>query len=488
MPNNGIFFLLGWPIAALAGLTVVPIGIAINAQNWNMAGAFAMSLVVFAFLGGLFIASFRGAHGHIDRSGVVAYVLLTWIVVSFLAAVPFLADDHFTNSYEAIFEAVSGLTTTGATVIGDLDGTPQAILAWRAILQWAGGLMSLLTAMVALAPLGVSGTSANVTIPGYERADLRHSIVMGVRHVMPVYSGLTLACMFMLWALDVPVFDAFCLALSTLSTGGFMVRNGGIAFYDSVAVEVTLMVFMLLGASSILGLLYFFSRPGLQIPDRPETTRMTIVALLAGLVAAALIYKSIELPSVSDAFAALRTGLFRAVSLVTTTGFDNARVDTPAVPYSIVILLCLMGGAAFSSAGGLKQYRFMILLSEAERELARLIHPHIVLTDRVAGHLVEPRIMQATWALLCATIAALCTITWLLAGLGQGFEEALMTVVGALTNTGAAIIMTVPKDPVWTGYQSVSDAGLMVLALAMIAGRLELLVLMAAFQSNFWRS
>ncbi len=487
MRGSTILYVLGWPVTVLAVLCLVPIFFSINAREWDSAGIFAISFMIYAFLGGLLIAGFRGRSYVFDRSSTIGILLLGWTILPLLAAIPLVGSDQFASPAEAIFEAVSGLTTTGATVLSVPQDASTGILVWRAVLQWSGGAFTLLTALIVLGPLHISGTPANITIPGYERNDLVHSMVSASRHIMPVYAGLTLLCLVLLWIAGLPAFDAFCLSLSTLSTGGFMVRAGGLASYDSAFAEAVIGVFMLAGAVSMLALWHYLAKRGKDRPDSQETVRLIVISLLGAVVIAALSYESGSGDEWSSAATAVRTGLFRAISLVTTTGFDNARDGATAVPFVIVLLLCMIGGAAYSTAGGLKQYRFLLLMSQAQRELYRLLHPHIIIPNRVAGHVVDLEIMRSIWALLAVLVSATCCTMFALSVQGFDFERALLSAVGALTNNGPAVGMATVKLAAWSGYGNLSGASLATLSIAMILGRLELLVVLSIVQVNFWR-
>ena len=487
MRGSTILYVLGWPVMALAVLCLLPVVFSINAQEWDAAGIFAISALIYAFLGGLLIAGFRGRPGVYDRSNTIGILILGWVMLPLLASIPFVGSAQFASPAEAIFEAVSGLTTTGATVLSVPQDASTGVLVWRAVLQWSGGAFTLLTALIVLGPLHISGTPANMTIPGYERRDLVHSVVSASRHIMPVYAGLTLLCLVLLWLAGIPAFDAFCLSLSTLSTGGFMVRSGGLVGYNSVLAEAVIAVFMLVGAVSILALWHFLRKRGRDRPDSQETVRLLVISLCGALVIGALAFDPVSSDNWSAAASAIRTGLFRAISLVTTTGFDNARDGTSAVPFVIVLLLCLIGGAAYSTAGGLKQYRFLILMSQAQRELYRLLHPHIVIPNRVAGHVVDLEIMRSIWALLAVLISATCCTMFVLSVQGFDFERALLSSIAAITNNGPAVGMATVKVAAWSGYGGVSGGSLITLSIAMILGRLELLVVLSVVQVNFWR-
>lgn len=491
MSANTSLYLLGCSVSILAALLMIPIIVAVDAEEWNMVNVFISSMVLCAFVGGALVSAFRGSQPHLNRVGTIWLSVLIWGLMPPLAALPFFLSGHFEAFVDAYFESVSGLTTTGATVILVLEDVPAAIIAWRAVLQWLGGALTLLTAMLVLSPLGVSGTPGNISIPGYERRDIPRSVIAMARDILPIYALLTLVCMLLLRAFGVPAFEAMCLGFSAISTGGFEVRSGGIGAYGSPGVETVLAVFMIVGATSILSHRFYFHGFGRGQSWNKETRRLIIIALVAGLVisvlAAVASVTGDNKETILDNFLnSFRIGLFRAISLITTTGFDNADASTLPVPFVIALVLCIIGGASFSTAGGLKQFRFLVLMEDAERELARLVHPHVVSPSRIAGRIVDRALVRSTWALFATMIFAIAVFGMLLAFRDLSFENALIAAVAALTNNGPALGMATAPNAPWLDYANMSGGSLITLSAAMLLGRLELLLVLCMFTSTFW--
>ena len=487
MSANTSLYLLGWSISVLAALMVFPILFAHNAKEMEMASVFLTSLVICAFVGGALIAAFRGSQPHLNRVGTIVLSILVWGLTPPLAAVPFFLSGHFESFIDSYFEAVSGLTTTGATVVLVLEDMPRAIIAWRAILQWWGGAMTLLTAILVLAPLGVSGTLGHINMPGYERRDIPRSAIATASEIIPFYFLLTVICMVLLWMFDVPAFEAMCLGFSAISTGGFEVRSGGIGDYGSPAAETVLAVFMIVGATSILSHRMLFSQSSGRGPTKnKETRRLVIVALAAGAIITSLSWIASISGEGDVSFANnVRIGLFRAISLITTTGFDNAQASSPPVPFVIALVLCIMGGTSFSTAGGMKQFRFLVLMEDAERELARLVHPHVVSPSRIAGRVIDRALVRSTWALFATLVFAIAVFAMLLAFRDLSFENAMIAAVAALTNNGPALGMAASPDSAWLDYANMSNGSLITLSGAMLLGRLELLLVLCMVTSSF---
>ena len=488
MPTNTTLYLLGWAVASLAVLQAVPVIVALDAEEWRVAGNFATSFVLCAFVGGGLIAGFRGRRPHLNRAGTIAFAVLIWGLLPFLAAIPLVLTGYFETYAAVIFEATSGLTTTGASVLLVVEDAPAGILVWRAVLQWWGGVITLLTAMLVLAPLGISGAPSQVTIPGYERGDIPRSVLTMARVIIPIYGLLTLVCVLLLWILGVPAFEALCLGLSAISTGGFEVRSGGIGAYGSAAVEMVLAIFMIVGATSILSHRAYLQGFGIGHMDNKETVRLIVIALSCGLIITILTaFGTVTAQSGTASLAEMaRVGFFRAISLITTTGFDNAQGAGIPVPFVIALMLCCVGGASFSTAGGLKQFRFLLLMADTRRELARLVHPHAVTPGRIAGRIVDRAVMRSTWALFAALIIAIAVFAMILAVRDLSFENALIAAVSALTNNGPALGMAASPEDAWLDYSNMSPGSLIILSVAMVLGRIELLIVLCMFNPSFW--
>lgn len=478
MLNSTVLNLLGWAISSLTGLMFVACVAAIGLGEWSEAGTFFVSGCVSGFIAGALIIGFGGRTERLSRLHVSLLLLAVWLVLPAVASLPLYASDSFARLDQALFEAVSGLTTTGASVVEDLTAVSGTVVFWRALLQWFGGALTLLTAVLVLAPFGVLSTPINITIPGYERDDLAKSIWVTGRHILPTYTLLTLICMILLWLAGVPAFDAMCLALAATSTGGFMPESGNVSQYSSVFGEIVLMVFMLVGATSILAHRAALLRvPGTHV-DNHESWYLTIVVLVAALVLTILLYIPLGF---GGGWEVVRVGLFRAVSLVTTSGFDNASAGAGGVPFAVVLALCSIGGASFSTAGGLKVFRVFSMATQAHRELKRLIHPRGITKARSAGKPLDVQIMKTIWSMLFVFLIATGVVSVVLGAEGVAVEQAVIAALASLSNTGPALQMTAFDVAIEGGglYAQMSTFPLLVLSAAMILGRIEFVVVLS---------
>jgi trk system potassium uptake protein TrkH len=383
---------------------------------------------------------------------------------------------------DALFEAVSGLTTTGASVLPSLDEAPAAVLLWRALLQGLGGFITLLMIVVLLSPLGVGGLDlANSALPRGEGADLPERLAQTAKEMSWVYLALVVACGLLLWLAGMPVFDAICHALSTVSTGGFSTRTGGIGAFASIQIEVVLTAFMLLGACNFT-LLWALSNGRLASHRLDAETRyLGYVAVLAVVALTALAVVESRAAPVEAA----RFGAFTAISLLTTTGYaSGAGLAVQSVSPALMIGLVLIGGATFSSTGGIKLLRLAVLVKQAGRELARLVHPHGVIRLRLGDRAIGDHHIWAIWSYVFVLALSLAGATVVLAALGLEMETAVATAVATLANAGPAVHLIDPSAP---AFAQLSDGTKLFLGLLMVLGRVELLTFFVLLNPSYWR-
>ena len=477
MLNSTVLNLLGWAICSLTVLIFVTCLAAVGLGEWPQAGILLVNACFCGFVSGALIIGFRGRAERLGRRHVSILLVAVWTLLPAVAALPLFALGGFSTFDLALFEAVSGITTTGATVLEDFSGVSKTVLLLRALLQWLGGALTLLTAVLVLAPFGVLSSPINITIPGYERDDLAKSVWATARHILPTYALLTLICMILLWLTGIGAFDALCLSFSAISTGGFMPGEGNVSSYGTVLGELVLMLFMLIGATSVLAHRALLLRlPGSHM-DNQESWLLAGVALGASVVLVLLM--ALSPPASGELWGIVRTGVFRAISLVTTTGFDNAPSGVAGIPFAVILVLCSIGGAAFSTAGGLKVFRVFSMVTQAHRELKRLIHPRGITKAHSAGKPIDVQIMKTIWSMFFVFILAMGVVSIVLGAEGVPVEQAVIAAVSSLSNTGPAIQLTA-LDAVETStvhYGQMSAFPLLVLSGAMILGRIEFVVM-----------
>lgn len=425
--------------------------------------------------------AFAGRRAPLTRLLSFRVLIVAWIVGPLLATPPFLLLTDL-PLHLALFEATSAITTTGATVIANLENVPLAIIGWRAWLQWLGGLATLMSIIVVLAPAGAGGTPL-LRLGG----DTQQILETRVRGVFGAYLAVTLACFALLLIANIDAFDAFALALSTVSTGGMMPRSGTLSDYGAPLAEWVIGFFMLIGASSIVWhRLVATGRFGRSI------TLMESVGLL-GLAAALGVAYAIAFAVAAGSGVvlgpgtALREGFVTAASLVSTTGFEARNAGATVLPLSLALVVLLIGGGMFSTAGGIKLYRIALMARHSLKELEHIIYPHAVHTDHLGRFAYDTDGMRAIWTafVLFFGVWAICGVV--LASNGFSPEAALVASLSVLVNAGPVYSYGWAGPQAWPAFSDVGVWPSLALSFTMLAGRLEVIGLVAGFSVLFFR-
>ncbi len=478
-----IFAAVGWGLLLIAGAMVLPAAVALGLEEYRQALTFFVAAALTSFAGGGLAIATRGAAQEVSKREGFLLAVLLWLLLPLFAALPLYFSPTFATPTDAYFEAVSGLTTTGATVLVDFATTPQSVLFWRAMVGWIGGLSTIVFALALLSLYGISGIQLyRSAMPRGERDALMPRLVEGVRSVWKIYVALTLACTAALWISGMPLFESLTHAFSTLSTTGFSNHAGSVAVFANPAAEIVLIVFMIAAALNFtLHWAALHGTPGAYIRD-PELRLFAVIglaALIATYLAAGAPYEA-ELWQTR-----MRHSLFTVVSVMTTTGFATADASAWPLFVPVVLLaLVLVGGSTGSTAGGLKMMRVLLFLKQAARELARLPHPHGVVRIHYGQRVVPDAAMVAAWSFFFFFVVALAAFAGVLALAGLGFRGSLTMAAAALSNAGpvASII-----DPTGSGYSALSTGAKWALCLAMVLGRLELLAFLVLVRRSFWQ-
>lgn len=468
MFSAGFVPALAWSIWATDGMHWVFVG--------SAAACFASGFV-------LWLATRRQRREVQPRDGALL-VVLGWMLVALVSMPPLMVAFPQLSLAKIFMETMSGLTTTGATVLTGLDDLPQSINLWRHTLQWFGG-MGIIVMVVAVLPLlGVGGMQLfRAETPGpMKEGKLTPRITQTAKYIWAGYVSLTVLCGLALWAAGMDAFDAVCHALSTVSLGGFSTRDASIGAFDSLRIEVVLSVFMVLSTINF-GTHFLALRersPAAYLRDlEASASVLLILASAAGITALLLWERSFD--NLADA---LRHGVFNTISVATSTGFmtrDYAQWPVFA-PLWMMFLACVASSAG-STGGGIKMVRALILLKQAGRELKRLVHPHAVIPLSINGSPVDDRVISSVFGFMLLWGVTQLVLTFVLLLTGVDFTSALSTVIAAVNNLGPALGRFGPAD----NFGSLDDFQAVLLALAMLAGRLELLTFFAVLTPAFWR-
>jgi trk system potassium uptake protein TrkH len=416
------------------------------------------------------------------RDGFVVVAAFWTVLGTFGAAPLFLADALSMTLTDAIFESMSGLTTTGATVITDLDGLPKSILYYRQQLQWLGGMGIIVLAVAVLPMLGIGGMQLyRAETPGpVKDTKLTPRITETAKALWYVYLGFTIACGLSYWLAGMDVFDAICHAFSTVAIGGFSTHSESIGFFQSSTIELIAIFFMF--AAGINFSLHFFALRNVRISHyfSDHEFRAYLYYLLA--ISAVVVILLLWYGTYANVSESAINGLFHAVSIATTTGFTTTEFSKwPAVIPVLLIFASFVGGSAGSTAGGIKVIRWMLIFKQGVREITRLVHPSAEIPVKLGNHAVPFRVVDAVWGFFSVYIIVFgfMLIGMMMTGLDQ--VTAFSAVAATLNNLGPGL------GEVASGFMTVPDAAKWIAVVGMLLGRLEIFTLLVLLTPTFWR-
>jgi len=416
------------------------------------------------------------------RDGFLVVVLF-WTVLATFGALPFI----FSNTYslgvtDAFFESMSGLTTTGGTILTNLDTLPKSILYYRQQLQWLGGMGIVVLAVAIMPMLGIGGMQLyRAETPGpMKDSKLTPRITESAKALWYIYLGLTILCTVSYYAAGMGWFDAICHAFSTVAIGGFSTYDSSLGHFDSAAIESVAMVFMLIASANFS--LHFLAWRNRSITpylrDNEYRFFLAIIGLIAIFVVASLISQSIY---VSNGMA-LRQGLFHLISVATTTGFTSSGFAWwPGALPVLLILLSFMGGCAGSTAGGIKVMRIQLMYKQGRKEIVRLVHPNAVLSIKTGGQVISEKVINTVTAFFSMYMLCFALTGFALSAAGLDWITAFSAAAACLNNLGPGLA------EVANNYANINDTAKWILSFAMLLGRLELFTLLVLFTATFWR-
>ena len=413
------------------------------------------------------------------RDGYVL-VSFTWIAFSILGTFPFYISGYIPSITNAFFETMSGFSSTGATILDDIEALPHGLLFWRSMMQWIGGLGIIMFTIAVLPIFGVNGLqvfAAEASGPTHDKIHPRIGVT--AKWIWSIYAGITgiLVVLLMLGGMD--WFDSVCHAFTAISTGGFSTKQASIAYYNSPYIEYVLSVFMFISGINFMLLLLFFNRKFKKaIHDAELKWYFWSVALFTAAIAVILYYT--QPMGVEEAF---RQSLFQVISLHTSTGFaTNDYMLWPAVTWVLLTIIMLMGACAGSTSGGLKCIRMVILAKIARNEFKHILHPNAILPVRLNKQVVPPSV-QSTVLAFCFIYAAISIVSVLIMmSLGIDFLESVGCVVSSISNMGPGLGDTGPAF----SWNALPDLAKWLMSFLMLLGRLELFTVLLLFTPEFW--
>lgn len=415
-----------------------------------------------------------------QREGM-AIVALGWTAIGLFGALPFYFSSPSFTFVDAFFESVSGFTTTGSSILTDIENLSPGLLIWRSFIQWLGGMGIIVLSIAILPFLGVGGMQLyKAEVPSPVPDKLKPRIRDTAMILWKVYALFTIAEILLLVLGGMSFFDAFNHAMTTMPTGGFSTKNASVAHFNSVYIDCVIIAFMLLaGINFSLHYQLLRGRPLVFWKD-PECRFFMIMCLVLILVVSINVYGTVY----SDIGQALRYAAFQVVSIVTTTGYATADYELwPAMSQLILFLCMFIGASAGSTGGGMKCLRIMLGFKYCYKELFSMIHPRAVSYIKIGGKPVPEGIVRSVLGFLALYIALFALSTVILAGIGTDFVTALGAVAATIGNIGPGFGMVGPVE----NFANIPYWGKWLLSWCMLLGRLEIYTLIILVVPEFWR-
>ena len=438
---------------------------------------FIATLILIALLGSVGAFVTRGADSNLTQKDGFVIIVLFWVVLSLAGSIPFYLSGM--SVMDSVFESMSGITTTGATAISNIDALPESLLFYRQLLQWMGGMGLIVLAIAVMPLLGIGGGQIYKTeIPGaMGEQRLTPRIKETAQALWSIYFALTVICALLYYINGMSVFDAVSHAMSTVAIGGFSTHNESIGFFNSFSIEVICIIFMLLSAFSFT-LHYFaiYKRKPLKYIYDPELRFFFSILLL--IIVIALLISIFNDTNNSPSY---REILFHSVSMLTTTGYSIS--NTTDWPFSISFLLLMgafIGACSGSVGGGVKSWRVLIMLNHAYKNIMKIIHPNSVLSLKIGAKSVNDQVATSVWGFFSIYVISFVVLLLVTLISGLDFESAFSAVGACLNNLGPGL------GVVSENYSNISSFSKGVLAFAMLLGRLEIFTLLVILTPMFW--
>ncbi len=447
--------------------------------SWAFCLSFAIS-VVFGVIG---ILLGRGASTVIGKREGSVIVTGTWIIFSFIGLLPYWVSGYIPSFTDAFFETMSGFTTTGSTILPNIEVIPRSLLFWRSLTHWIGGLGIVVITMAILPIFGFNGSQIyTAEVTGLSKEKLHPKISGTAKRLFIIYLVMSFSGIAALWLAGMSPFDAVNHALSTVSTGGFSTKNTSIAYWHSPAIEWIIIVLMT-GSAINLSLYYFLAVGNFRRFFKDEEMR-TLIAIIVStsaiIVFTQLIFWGFPLEDIGEN---VRGALFTVSSLISTTGFYSVDYSGWISVAYMLLLLTFVGGSAGSTSGGIKVIRVLLVFKYCYYEFKRMVHPHAVFPVRYNGRAVKEEYITRMLAFILLYVILSLFGAMILCMSGLGFEESISSMVSCLGNVGPGLGHLGPLD----NYQSLPAFAKWFMSFAMLVGRLEFFTVLLIFTPNFWK-
>ncbi len=469
-------------LVILSGFMSVPAGIALFSGEVLSARAFGATMGTTIAVAGAALILLRKYRADVisTRDGFLM-VTLSWVMASAIGAMPFYLSGAIPSYTDAFFETISGFSTTGASILTDIESLPRPLLFWRSLTQWMGGMGIVVLAVAVLPLMGIGGLQLiNAEAPGPTADRLTPRITGTAKLLWFIYVGYTTALALLLMAGGMDLFDALTHAFTTMATGGFSVKNAGIGHYNSAYIDGVFTLFMLIAGVNFT--LHYRLLTGRLGPIRRDSELKAYLLIFAA--STAVVAFSLYGTTCKTVGESLRYASFQTASIITTTGFATADFEQwPLLGQVVLFTLMFVGGCAGSTGGGIKVMRLVILFKQAVNEMKLLLHPRGVFALKMSGSMVKKDIVYSVSGFFFLYAAVLLTVTVITASAGHDITTSFTAALTTLGNIGPGFGTIGPME----NFSLFEDYIKWTLSFAMLVGRLELYTVLVIFLPRFWR-
>ena len=479
--NKTVFFLIGILLIVLGLSMLAPYSMQVLYEEKSH--SFISSSFVTIFIGILCILANLEKDLKLNLRQTFLFSTLAWVTVAIFGSLPFVLSNQTFSFSDAFFESMSGITTTGATIISDLDNSPKSILLWRAIMQWLGGIGIVVMAITILPLLKVGGMQLfKMEGPDSTEKILPRTIEVAAI-IISTYLVLTLLCGFLYWVFGMTIFDSICHAMTTIATGGFSTHNDSIGFFKNSNIEIIASLFIILGSIPFISYLKF-SQGNRKIFFQDVQIKGLIYLLIISIVIMFLYLLFINYES--NLFEKIRISSFNVISILSGTGYVTDDFGLWG-KFSLIFFLFLMfiGGCAGSTACGIKIFRLQMLLIFLKNYVKKLIYPNSVILTKYNNHKISDDFIRSVIIFIFSFLFIFLIIAMLLSISGLDFVTSISGAASSISNVGPGLGEIIGPDG---NYKSLPNVSKWILATGMLLGRLELFAVLVLFFPSFWRN
>ena len=479
--NKTVFFLIGILLTVLGASMLAPYTLQLIFKEESH--SFISASFITIFIGVLFILANLEKEFKLNLRQTFLFSSLAWIMVAVFGSLPFLLSKQDFSFSEAFFESMSGITTTGATIISDLDNSPRSILLWRAIMQWLGGIGIVVMAITILPLLKVGGMQLfKMEGPDSTEKILPRTIEVATI-IISTYIILTLLCGFFYWIFGMNIFDSVSHAMTTIATGGFSTHNESIGFFKSSNIEIVASIFIVLGSIPFISYLKFI-RGNRKIFFNDVQIKGLIYLLIISIIIMFLYLLLINYES--NLFDKIRISSFNVISILSGTGYVTDDFGLWG-KFSLIFFLLLMfiGGCAGSTACGIKIFRLQMLLIFLQNQIKKIISPNSVIITKYNNQKISDNFINSVIIFIFTFLFIFLLIAMLLSISGLDFITSISGAASSISNVGPGLGDVIGPNG---NYKDIPDISKWILSIGMLLGRLELFAVLVLFFPSFWRN